>query len=69
MGPMGAVALIEIFGFFFYIKVLEILIIVVPIENLKKKLQQKVLNPIHISIRDYPHNYQQGYLIVVLHAF
>ena len=55
MGPMGAVAPTGIFGIFFNIKVLEVLIIVAPIENPKKKLQLKVLNPIHIPIRDCPH--------------
>ena len=56
MGPMGAVAPTGIFGiFFFYIKVLEVLTIVAPTENLKKKLQLKVLNPIHIPIGDCPH--------------
>ena len=44
MGPMGAVSPIGIFGFFFYIKVLEVLTIVAPTENPKKKLQLKVLN-------------------------
>ena len=55
MGPVGAVAPIGIFGIFFYIKVLEVLIIVVSTENPKKKLQLKVSNPIHILIRDCPH--------------
>ena len=41
MGPVGAVAPI---GFFFYIKILEVLTTVASIENLKKKLQLKVLN-------------------------
>ena len=55
MGPVGAVAPTGIFGIFFYIKVLEVLTIVAPTENPKKKLQLKVLNPIHIPIRDCPH--------------
>ena len=55
MGPVGAVAPIEIFGIFFYIKVLEVLNIVALTKNPKKKLQLKVLNPIHIPIRDCPH--------------
>ena len=40
---------------FFYIKVLEVLTIVSPIENPKKKLQLKVMNSIHIPIRYFPH--------------
>ena len=56
MSPVvGAVAPTGIFGIFFYIKVLEVLTIVAPTENPKKKLQLKVLNPIHIPIRDCPH--------------
>ena len=56
MSPVvGAVASTRNFGIFFYIKVLEVLTIVAPTENPKKKLQLKVLNPIHISIRDCPH--------------
>ena len=55
MGPVGAVALIEIFGIFFYIKVLKFLTIVASTENPKKKLQLKDMNPIPIPIRDYPH--------------
>ena len=39
---------------FFYVKVLEVLSIVAPTENPKKNLQLKVLNPIHIRIRDCP---------------
>ena len=44
-------------GIVFNIKVLEVLTIVAPTENhkKKKKLQLKVLNPIHIPIRDCPH--------------
>ena len=45
---MGVVAPI---GIFFHIKVLEILTIVAPIKNPKKKLQPKVMNP----IRDCPY--------------
>ena len=55
MDPVGATALIGIFGIFFYIKVLEVLIIITLTENSKKRLQLKVMNPIHILIRDCPH--------------
>ena len=52
---MGEIAPTRILEFFFYNKVLEILIIVGPIDNPKKKLQPKVMNPGHIPIRGYPH--------------
>ena len=52
---VGAIAPTEIFGVFFYIKVLEVLTIVALTKNPKKKLQLKVLNPIHIPIRDCLH--------------
>ena len=55
MGPVGAVAFTRIFGIFFSIKVLEVLIIVVPTKYPKKKLQLKVMNPIHIPIKNCPH--------------
>ena len=39
--PVGTVVLIEIFRIFFYIKVLEVLIIIVFTENFKKKFVTK----------------------------
>ena len=54
-GSSGGSCLHWNFWNFFYIKVLEVLTIVAPTENPKKKLQLKVLNPIHIPIRDCPH--------------
>ena len=46
MSPVvGAVAPTGIFGIFFYIKVLEVLTIVAPTENPKKKITTKGFEP------------------------